>query len=345
MSCFILSSRAAIFFTFALAVLANSKCIAEDKGIDRQDPLFKKFLEGARNAQHKINKASFAARVSLHQKFLNKKDDQKERDRPKVEGSLFKCREGIRYALKSQADGMIYVINPDYAFVIRKTAGKKAPYSIKWLGRPSVNPKDGLATKRKKKEIMGKMLGTWCVRGKTLLEIADDPEIQISSISPCTTEEGNLIKIEFLDSNNIFKDSSFSNMYLLCDENNGWSIRECGFRVIETKTNVKLTRASEIQYAGNIPVPESYVVDYINDDEEVMMNLTSSVEIVSAKIVQKEEFYLSYYGLPEPNFESKIESTIKDAVHEGRLPAWLWYLAIGIICFGISVWIRRRSFA
>lgn len=340
MHCFISSSKTTIFFALALAMLSNSECIAEGKGINHQKALFKRFLEGARNAQNKINKASFAVRVSLHREFLDKKEEQKERDKPKVEGTLFKCREGIRYALKSQADGMIYVINPDYAFVVNKTVGTKAPYSIKWLGRPSINPKDELATTSKKEEIMGKMLGAWYMYDKTLIDIAEDPEIQISSMSPDTTEEGGLIKIEFANTNNVFKDSRFSNTYLICDENTDWAIREFGFRMIKPETNVKLT--SEIQFVGNIPIPKSLVAEYINDDGEVTMRWTHSIEIVSADMVPKEEFYLSYYGLPEPNFESKIESAIKDAVHEGRLPVWLWYLVIGIICLGMGVWIRRR---
>ncbi len=341
MSCFILSSRTVIFFTLAIAMLSNTECRAEGKGINRQEALFKRFLEGARDAQNKINKASFAVRVSLHRELLDKKDEQKERDKPKVEGSLFKCREGIRYALKSQADGMIYVINPDYAFVINKSTGAtKASYSIKWLGRPSVNPKDELTTTSKKEEIMGKMLGAWYMYNKTLLDIAEDPEIQIRSISPFTTEEGELIKIEIEDTNNVFNDPGFSNNYMICDENTDWSIREYGFRMIGPKTNVKLI--NEMQFVGNIPIPKSSVSEYINDDGEVMMRLTHSVEIVSSDMVPKEEFYLSYYGLPEPNFESKIESAIKDAIHEGRLPAWLWYLVVGMICLGIGIWIRRR---
>lgn len=65
------------------------------------------------------------------------------------------------------------------------------------------------------------------------------------------------------------------------------------------------------------------------EDPGTTMQGVSTVEIVDEEILD-EEFYLSHYGLPEPNFERTWYGS------------WLMYLIGGAACLAVAYAMRRR---
>jgi hypothetical protein len=133
---------------------------------------------------------------------------------------------------------------------------------------------------------------------------------------------------------------SYTNGFLICDPSRAWIMTEyeadcyVGINKTHSKQHVTLQYGeslSHVPIAEKAEVKTTYLTESLTDSGTTSQS-TRVVEVLSDGEVPEEEFYLSFYGLPEPKFR------------RGWFGAWVWYLLVGAVCLAIgAILLKRRQ--
>jgi len=282
-----------------------------------------------------INNLSMRAKVDYSLKQAPPRKDRTNK------GMEFVVHEGFRFCLKKTADGGIYGVNPDYAFAIHKSLVNES-YSVLMVSKIGSSQDDDRLVEREIEGIKSFLLNACSVHDIPLPQLALDADVKIKTILPYEKEGKNYSRIELNSFYNEKGDVSYSDDYIICDPAKNWAI--VGWEYKNHSLDAVLRGEYECRLLGQteFPVTVKFQHGFVNDNGEAGTAAYGSLTVLNDQPITKEEFYLSYYGLPEPNFETKLEAVVKDIAREGKLPTWLWYFLIGLTCIGVGYWIKRR---
>jgi len=122
--------------------------------------------------------------------------------------------------------------------------------------------------------------------------------------------------------------------FLICDPAREWVLLEYGGTNYNFGNKYTSLHNALLEYResiGEIPIATKVTRTMSSPDNDYQTESVMVVEITN-RDVPEEEFYLSYYGLPEPNFE------------RSWLGTWGWYLIGGIGCIVVgAITIRWRN--
>jgi len=230
--------------------------------------------------------------------------------------------------------------NESYAFAIEKSSGRT---SLQYLERLGV---DASVDKRVEAELkQGNFAGAlicicsgFMVAGEPLCDLILHEGFSVKRVFWKDMDRRLLVCVDFE-----FRgfDASHNDRYLLtegrliCDPGNEWAVVESSwiYESLSDKSKGRQISKREFQSkVGNVPfatkVSFSYEsLDSVNGDYR---SETFWVNEIKRTDVPKEEFYLSYYGLPEPNFG------------KSWLGTWGWWMIGGIVCIAVGTFVAKR---
>lgn len=136
----------------------------------------------------------------------------------------------------------------------------------------------------------------------------------IKRVSEADPKDPGFVRVEFdvLESN-ISADESvqgshitYSEAFLVCDPAKAWALTEYGANLHNHRNNEDSVHHVTVETLGNVPgIPVGgriqREISFPAHPENVRLSVTT-IE-VNNEAVSDEEFLLSHYGLPEPNFE------------------------------------------
>lgn len=129
------------------------------------------------------------------------------------------------------------------------------------------------------------------------------------------------------------RDEHFSDCFLVCDPSREWILTEYGGTFHNHINNDNRVFHVKLEYGesvGGIPIANKISRTSTSPDDPDSTSVGVTTIEVTSHDVPEEEFFLSYYGLPEPNFG------------RGRFWGWVWYLIAGIVCLVVARVIMKR---
>ena len=253
----------------------------------------------------------------------------------------------LKFGCLTMSNGTIRAVNPRYGFAISpgdKGETSSKVYSIQWLGDIN-NKEDKRLIEQGRKGAKSFLCSGWGVGGSKLL--CDLTQDDITAARKISLKGKDYVEIQLKDIPQGKSDpDGKSDRYLIIDPEHSWVITESGYRLIGSNWN--MIKKYEYQHDqsnkqnNHIPIPVQTDSRYLSDAGVERMSYTNYYEYRYIENVDKNQFYLTHYGLPEPKFESKAESLIKEIIHKGKIPNWMWYSILSIFCLGIAYWIKRR---
>ncbi len=335
----------------ALSVAPNLLLAHED------DPgLQDRFLAGMANAEKRCRQAPCPVRIkATTTRQLSPKTIEADYS-PEVLAKLRKENAGLakptviaaaEYASRSDLhlemgarDGVEFVMarNRHYAFHIKRGPELKK-YSLQFLERVGVDPAvDTLIDEKATRSIVTTRSLAWSMFGKRLWEWVDSPDFKIKAASEIQSGGETFVRIDFEHLVDAVRPGRLclSSAYLICDPAADWALREFEASFVNPVKGVAVTRQrGSLDYGEpderlSFPIPKtvSLSTTWI-DDVKSIDRTVAQLEVISTD-VPEEVFYLSHYGLPEPNF------------NQGWFGAWVWYLVAGVVCLGVGRMVLRR---
>lgn len=221
--------------------------------------------------------------------------------------------------------------NGDYAFRISRATAAKS-YRLVFLERLGDNPVLDKRIQEECDEARCHALGTWYFNSEPVLHIVESPSFQIKKVAAEKRDGVDLVRIEFdrLYTDIEHRPWSFSDAFLLCDPERHWALREYGYTWVDGRRQITTVTFGEVH--DGFPLAEKITRRETQKDGLTVGRQDITVELLCDD-VPKEEFYLSHYGLPEPNFQ------------RGWFGTWVWYLVAGIVCLGVAAIIAKRRSA
>lgn len=217
----------------------------------------------------------------------------------------------------------IQVMNPYYVFELTKSASGSR-FSLNWIAeRKNLTNAQKEQIETTSLQVYEPVFGNYRVSGWFLWDLINSPRCSIRSIRE-TAESGiNLIEVEYslmgsaegFSGNTVGMNGTFS-----CDPNRLWSI------VRETITQGqggKLANLSEFESTsvrdGQLPILKKYTGSGFDETgKKLYTNILYEFISEDPSPLTEDMFYLSHYGLPEPNFKKTWVS------------AWAVYLFAGV---------------
>jgi len=312
-------------------------------GDDETRSLINRVTKGISDARGKSKKISYRANIFFkHESFLERNKDRSLREEYKLrkeeaDGVDYFYKDGMAKEIKV-AEGLQVVncTNSRYSFGLSKNS-KGGKYALTWLtpndrslGRLTANER--AVIEQELSHALDIILPMYYLQGYYIWDIVEHPSFEVSRISSMDYLDSEMYKMEY--SCDMGNDGNEQDYYCIIDPDNSWIVREHGiYRPdgepgrVWNKTEVRIVKNSQ----GGI-IPESFVIsDYLPSNGTMKLSSKRSFTYtINDTDVTKKEFYLSHYGLPEPNFDEPFLST------------WMKYLLAGLVCLGIAYWIKRR---
>ncbi len=230
-------------------------------------------------------------------------------------------------------DGTEFVLaqNDDYTFHLSKAPGVDA-YSILWLEPTGgADPEMEKEIRRQRLSAIAPMTAAWSFQGRQMAEVIEEEGFQIHRIEEILSDGRSLIHVEFELAGGAGR-LPIPEAYIVCDPSKAWAFVESGWTSHkEGKPFYRKKGAREVgETVNGVPIVSTMTetgnsVDKPEDVDTAAM----TIEILDTDVAE-EVFRLSYYGLPEPNFE------------QSRYGSWLVYLMGGAACLAVAYWLRRR---
>ena len=315
----------------------------------QDDPALRsRFVKGVMQASAKIERLSFRAKCKyssqnisvseeVRESFLKRKADPYKLDIREFEcamrGPLCLDRRKNKRGIDSYQ-----VRNGSYAFSIWRTS-EGGPTTLQFLEQLGVNPTFDSKIAAIEKQARCIALGGFHLWGDPLSQLVQGNDFKIQRVYAVQADDGNkLVRVEFDHEINDPIERvhiAYLNSFLICDPDNEWALTEYGC-THENYIHNKNSGMRHVRLEYGDPV---LGVPIAKKAEETItltrmpgntMQVTYSVEVISPDEVPEEEFYLSFYGLPEPNFS------------RSWVGPWLWYLIVGAVCLGVGAIILKR---
>ena len=226
------------------------------------------------------------------------------------------------------------VINEKYAFAVARS--KAGVFSIAGVQQKGVSDSDDLVIREKVNTARLYLLDAYSFYGRTVWGLVQDPGFKLTKIESFkNADEEVRVRVEFDYSPfnkpavvNSIEDLTLEGSYLLFSPDDSWNLREYG-RPISPRTMSKLKTHPDEQ----LGFTETTVSRYFGpDDGQLKQEQWVRCVKSSYEPIPKEDFFLSHYGFPEPNFNAK--------------PMWPWIaagLTIAVICIFVSRRLLRWS--
>ncbi len=224
--------------------------------------------------------------------------------------------------------------NDDYAFALsRQSDGDRISLeSVEQLG---VNPKLDARIAAMEEEPRQVAMGGFYLWNDPLFHLVESDSFSIKRVYGVTSEGKDLVRVEFeclFDAPARRRKFQVTDGFLVCDPAREWALTEYGgmYHYFANKTTSLLHAIVEYgAVIDGIPIATKTTRTMSLQDSDFRMESVLTAEIVS-RDVREAEFYLSHYGLPEPNF------------NQGWFGAWVWYLVAGVVCLVVLAMILKR---
>lgn len=231
------------------------------------------------------------------------------------------------------------VKNESYAFAIEKNSGRT---NLQYLERLGV---DASVDKRVEGELsqgnFGLTMKSICgfmVNGEPLFDLIAQDGFSIKRLFGKDIEGKHLVHVDFeyLGFDSFHNDRyQLSEGLLICDPSNEWAVVETSwiYESLSDGAKGRLKFFREFQSnVGIVPMATKLTTTYESLDKNVGYRTeTVWTNEIKRREIPKEEFYLSYYGLPEPNFG------------KSWLGSWGWWMFAGIVFISVgTIFIRRQ---
>ena len=229
----------------------------------------------------------------------------------------------------------IRAFNDKYAFSIVKN-NDSDQYVIRWLEKKSSISNSG-EIHDEYIEATVYPLCAWRFFGVPMNQWINQEGMTLDKVVKVKLDETNMYRIHFH-----YHPKSLERMheksddaYVLVNPERHWRIHEINIGKMGAKGETRVSYRVEYDKDADdsMPVPSKAIYIVSNQDRSANYQRTIQFDSVQYGDVSEDKFYLSYYGLPEPNFE------------EPFLSAWMKYLLAGLVCLGIAYWIKRRRAA
>ncbi len=326
-------------FAFWVLLLAETVISAEDIDPSLRD----RFLQAMRQTPWKSEQVSFRAKVvstrdyqtistSMRAKF---RENNKDPDQAEIESLNCAIRGPLALTTRSNRGiESVRAKNSEYVFQVNRHSTAKA-YSLSFieqLGRSSAIERQ---IQEAENEARGGPFAGWFLMGEPVAHLVKSPTFQIQRVAAENRDGVDLVRIEF---DRKYADpkqraSSYSDAFMVCDPARHWVMTEYG----KTSFDGLVVSRSTLTFGqpnDGLPIAQkiAHVISSKDDKgEPLILRQVVTVEMIEDD-VPREEFYLSHYGLPEPNFR------------RGWFGAWVWYLLAGIVCLGMAtIIVKRRS--
>jgi len=225
--------------------------------------------------------------------------------------------------------GMEYVKcrNPEYAFLIARS--ERIPkYAIQLLEKNGDESRLAERIKDEVADVISVPLAGFYMIGIPLSELFDSLDFKLKNCSELVQNEKRLVKVEF--EYKPLRPPRMLDAYILINPMENWRIEQYSYsQVADTHVEGKITYRS---MNGGVPIPSKITQIGLGSRSPATSETVWDIEVLPEQVDAK-EFFLSHYGLPEPNFAQRM------------FGGWAYYFLGAAVCvcasFGVSRWRRR----
>ena len=326
-----------VLFTFLFGI---NYCASVSWSIDTE--LQQEFINGVSETQSRISQVSAAFTVTVTEKYvlfdkdkateyfnkykLNPNKLTKTTHRVTIHnGSM------LHFETDKQNTESIKAANSEYTFILTRTATTPR-YTVKSiLSNEEVfsNSKYLSAYNDNKEETLSLPFRNYCYLSQPLHKLIRDPRFVYHNITEVVSDEKKYVRVDCEFPYPPQSRFVMRNAYFLCDPSNGWVVNEYGSDGPRANSRMNVVNTFGDVLNGLPTCKSSVVRHFVNGIESFTDEITFDVEISPDK-VSPNDFTLSKFGLPEPDFNTPWIST------------WMKYLIAGLVCTGIAYWIKRR---
>ena len=303
----------------ALLCMSGAAQAADDEAALRN-----RFLKGVAETAAEVMPLAHHAKYSIEDEYpIGDRASTVEEFQCSLQGQFAKAT-GKKQGVEIETDT---VKNDKYAFAVTRSPGVER-YTLAWLA-PS-----GGATPEEERQIQytvdsarAVLLGNWHLYGKFVWEWVKTPHSNLKSFREERTDDGSFVRVEF-DYLPTGTKGRLTDGFMVLDPSSHWSLREYG---ITLSNGAKSHSFVHLQSGSDgFPAPHRIITTFSSpgDDSHVAFKRTVTIERLAQDDLDEDEFYLTHYGLPEPNFE------------RGGVWVWLKYLIAGALCLAISFGVR-----
>ncbi len=182
------------------------------------------------------------------------------------------------------------------------------------------------------------------VKGGLFYELASSDATRVTAVSAERREDIELLRIDFETQREGWAPEENS---VLLDPGNGWAPVEIRsvYPVDTLHSDWKAEYVALLEFGesvGGMPIATKQTATATaknwgseDPDSEIVHQKITTVEVLVTDDISNGEFYVSHYGLPEPNFE------------RSWMGAWLVYFVGGVACLAVAYRLlqRRQSVA
>lgn len=322
-----------------VALLSVSPLCSEET--DRE--LRNRFFAAVKETENKLQRLSFRVKCTHSSKFVwasdevlaNLRKTKKKPYEPRIQEFDFAVN-GRSTLQKTGSDGTnienVLGMNDRYAFHVQRGNAVKQ-YSLAFLEPLGGGPLEDDLIRQECRSARVLPLCTWIVAGLTVAELVQSPHFQItrlSSVPPTQPDGPELVRIAFdhlVDDRSRKRREWMSDGYMVCDPSKSWALTE--YCVTLEDGSVYHVTLEFGELIDGFPIAER-MTRVITAENISTRQAVATFELISDD-VPTEEFHLSHYGLPEPNF------------NRPWFGAWAWYLIAGVGCLVVSAIMLKRQ--
>ncbi|MFN6130739.1 MAG: hypothetical protein ACK5AC_07930 [Planctomycetota bacterium] len=328
-----------VFFIWLTALfLAVGRLVCFAVASDNEAALENEFFAALVSMQSKYDQLQFNVRCSLEDSSSG--DGISGERRRKTEYEFAKngdCYISIREVEKSKGlrAKILRCSNGSYAFAIDKTT---SPPSLVYLERLGVDAAiDERVANQKKNEFDAPIKGFHghMFLGKLLPDLINSPDFSLKKLAKRDVLGKAMVELEF--EYNGF-DAEHNDKYqltdgkLLLDPTNDWVVVSASWIYESLKDGEKGRATSQREYnlgREGCPMASNAIGKYESLSTRYVTEDKYTIEWKRQE-VPKEEFFLTFYGFPEPQFDRSF------------LEKWGWWLIGGIVFLGTGCWLTMR---
>lgn len=297
------------------------------------------FLQGIEIADQKIQALSIRASCKVSNTTtidVNKA--------PLERSDAFDCAISGSNSMMSglETGGVTYfrVRNDKYAFALDKTQTRERG-TLRYVEQLGVSPAVDAQVAEYNGMVRGVAMAGYYLWQQPIFRSFHDKVFTINQVRAISTEGGELVRVDFAgivtepaeDGSGEVPAYTYSNAFLICDPTKNWVLKEYAADVYvhvnkgNARHQIKLNIGRTIR---NVPLATRIESNVSSLDSVVKIDRITEVEF-DEREVKDNEFVLSHYGLPEPNFQ------------QSWFGRGVWYLIGGVFFFGSGWLIFKRG--
>jgi len=293
------------------------------------DPhLQERFVQGVEQASVKLQEISFRIRTvtTTTESPAADKPDRREREI------------GIRgpYGVETRVTQngiLVQATNDVYAFVLLRSS-QGTGNSLQFLERVGVNAAIDAKIASVAQGPRSIALAAYYLWDEPLGQVIRRNSFKIKRVF-ALAPDGAFVRVEFdyaIDDPSQKLRVRYTDGYLICDPARQWVLKEYGATFHNLNDNgIGPTRTVFEHYEsiGEMPIATEASHTFKRRDKDYTSHSVMAFEVLERELPE-EVLYLSYYGLPEPNFGRSWQGT------------WGWYFVGGCLCLIVGIILVRR---